>query len=438
MRYLSGFQIVDGIISNEESKVLGYYYIPPRTPVNINANPSYKQIEISDKTQENNYGFTKPEITYTYSDTDDSGNAIQSDVTDSEWLNSVRFSSSNTEIATVNETTGDVNLTGKTGTVVITIKSGKTDNFAEATGSYSISITDKDKAVPPTISPESKNYSTTFNATVTAPANTATAKYVTRYVIERQGEAAKTLDPYNGTIVEGGSSVTIPIDDLTKDATYTIRAITYEVNGDGNYINDNVSVESKVTFTYKYVDVPEPVLTPGIAVADETYVFTKKDTNFKEDANYTKMGGYLSVEATIPGATDGTVVYYTINSASDVVTTADKKYDGLNKIKLDQSAIIRAIAVDPDGNKSDVVTYRYNYNGANFTQPYFVVTGTGAGKYEDGETANINTSSKIELKTTANKGVTYTLYYTLDVQNQQVVPTLIAMRSLSLPLQQLR
>lgn len=415
LRYLSGFQIVNGIISNEETDVLGYYYIPPRTPVNINANPSYKQIELSVSSSDKNYGFTKPEITYTYSDTDDSGNAIQSDVTDSEWLNSVRFSSSNTEIATVNETTGDVNLTGKTGTVVITIKSGKTDNFAEATGSYSISITDKDKAVPPTISPESKNYSTTFNATVTAPANTATAQYKTRYVIEREGEAAKTLDPYNGTIVEGGSSATISIDELKEGATYTIRAITYEVNENGNYINNgNVSVESKVKFTYKYVDVPEPVLTPGKLGAENTYFFTNKDTNFKEDANYTKMGGYLSVEATIPGATDGTVVYYTINSASDVVTTADKKYDGLNKIKLDQSAIIRAIAVDPDGNKSDVVTYRYNYNNANFTTPYFVVEGEGEGTYQNGGTVDINTSSKIALMTTANEGITYTLYYTLD------------------------
>ena len=126
------------------------------------------------------------------------------------------------------------------------------------------------------------------------------------------------------------------------------------------------------------------------------------------------MGGYLSVEATIPGATDGTVVYYTINSASNVVTTADKKYDGLNKIKLDQSAIIRAIAVDPDGNKSDVVTYRYNYNGAHFTKPYFVVTGEGAGEYHEYSTVDINTSSKIALKTTANDGVKYTLYYTLD------------------------
>ncbi|MCI6202212.1 MAG: chitobiase/beta-hexosaminidase C-terminal domain-containing protein [Paraprevotella sp.] len=416
LRYLSGFQIVNGIISNEESDILGYYYILPRTPVNINANPSYKQIEISDKTQENNYGFTEPAITYTYSDTDDSGNAIQSDVTDSEWLESVRFSSSNTEIATVNETTGEVTLKGKTGTVVITIKSGKTDNFAEETGSYSISITDKDKAVPPTISPDSKYYSEAFNATITAPANTATAKYVTLYVIEREGEEAKTLDPSNpsnGNVVKGGSSATISIDALTKGATYTIRAITYEVDGDGNYINNgNVSVESKVKFTYKYVDVPEPVLTPGIL--GKEYVFTNKDTNFKEDANYTKMGGYLSVEATIPGATDGTVVYYTINSASDVVTTADKKYDGLNKIKLDQSAIIRAIAVDPDGNKSDVVTYRYNYNGAHFTKPYFVVTGEGAGEYHEYSTVDINTSSTIELKTTANDGVTYTLYYTLD------------------------
>ena len=417
LRYLSGFQIVNGIISNEETDVLGYYYIPPRTPVNINANPSYKQIEISDKTQENNYGFTEPAITYTYSDTDDSGNAIQSDVTDSEWLNSVRFSSSNENVATV-DASGKVTLTGNTGTAVITIKSGKTDNFAEATGSYSISITDKDKAVPPTISPDIKYYSEAFDATVTAPANTATAKYVTLYVIEREGEEAKTLDPSNpsnGNVVKGGSSATISIDDLTKDATYTIRAITYEVDENDDYKNNgNVSVESKVTFTYKYVDVPEPVLTPGIAVADETYVFTKKDTNFKEDANYTKMGGYLSVEATIPGATDGTVVYYTINSASNVVTTADKKYDGLNKIKLDQSAIIRAIAVDPDGNKSDVVTYRYNYNGANFTQPYFVVEGTGEGTYQHGSTVNINTSSKIALMTTANNGVKYTLYYTLD------------------------
>ena len=415
LRYLSGFQIVNGIISNEETDVPGYYYIPPRTPVNINANPSYQQIEISDKTQENNYGFTKPEITYKYSDTDDSGNAIQSDVTDSEWLNSVRYSSSNENVATV-DASGKVTLTGNTGTAVITIKSGKTDNFAEATGSYSISITDKDKAVPPTISPDSKYYSEAFNATVTAPANTATAKYVTLYVIEREGEEAKTLnpsDPSNGNVVKGGSSATISIDELKEGATYTIRAITYEVNENGNYINNgNVSVESKVKFTYKYVDVPEPVLTPGIL--GKEYVFTNKDTNFKADANYTKMGGYLSVEATIPGATNGTVVYYTINSASNVVTTADKKYDGLNKIKLDQSAIIRAIAVDPDGNKSDVVTYRYNYNGANFTQPYFVVEGTGEGTYQHGSTVNINTSSKIALKTTANNGVKYTLYYTLD------------------------
>ena len=61
-----------------------------------------------------------------------------------------------------------------------------------------------------------------------------------------------------------------------------------------------------------------------------------------------------------------------------------------------------------------MVTYRYNYNGANFEEPYFVVTGTGEGTYYDGGTANINTSSKIELKTTANDGVKYTLYYTLD------------------------
>ena len=418
LRYLSGYQVVNGIISDDITKSPGYYYIAPRTPVIINADPSYQHIEVSvpENTQENNFNFTQPGVKYLYNVTDAEGNVSQSEVTEEAWLNTITYSSSNENVATV-DASGNVTLTGNTGTAVITIKSGKTDTYDVATGSYSIEVTDADKAVPPTISPESKNYSTTFNATVTAPANTATAQYVTRYVVYKEGDTALTPSTTEGTEVSGGESASITIkapENKEENCIYHVKAITYEIDANGNPIASNVSSITEVIYTYKYVDVPEPVLTPGLAGADNTYVFTKDDTNFKEDPSYTKMGGYLQISASLEGGTPGTVVYYTINSASNVVTTADKKYDGLNKIKLDQSAIIRAIAVDPDGNKSDVVTYRYNYNGAHFTTPYFVVTGEGAGEYHEYRTVDINTNSTIALKTTANEGVKYTLYYTLD------------------------
>lgn len=418
LRFLSGYQVVNGIISDDITKAPGYYYIAPRTPVIINAVPSYQHIEVSvpENTQENNFNFTQPGVKYLYNVTDAEGNVSQSEVTEVAWLNTITYSSSNENVATV-DASGNVTLTGNTGTAVITIKSGKTDTYDVATGSYSIEVTNANVAVPPTISPESKNYSTTFNATVTAPANTATAQYVTRYVVYKEGETELTPSTTEGTEVSGGESASITIEapkNKEEKCIYHVKAITYQIDAEDNPIASNVSSITEVKYTYKYVDVPEPVLTPGKLGKENSYDFTKDDTNFKEDPSYTKMGGYLQISASLEGGTPGTVVYYTINSASNVVTTADKKYDGLNKIKLDQSAIIRAIAVDPDGNKSDVVTYRYNYNGAHFTKPYFVVTGEGAGEYHEYSTVDINTSSKITLKTTANDGVKYTLYYTLD------------------------
>ena len=68
LRYLSGYQVVNGIISDDITKSPGYYYIAPRTPVIINAVPSYQHIEVSvpENTKENNYNFTQPVVKYLY------------------------------------------------------------------------------------------------------------------------------------------------------------------------------------------------------------------------------------------------------------------------------------------------------------------------------------------------------------------------------------
>ena len=213
LRFLSGYQVVNGIISDDITKAPGYYYIAPRTPVIINAVPSYQHIEVSvpENTQENNFNFTQPGVKYLYNVTDAEGNVSQSEVTEVAWLNTITYSSSNENVATV-DASGNVTLTGNTGTAVITIKSGKTDTYDVATGSYSIEVTNANVAVPPTISPESKNYSTTFNATVTAPANTATAQYVTRYVVYKEGETELTPSTTEGTEVSGGKSASITIE----------------------------------------------------------------------------------------------------------------------------------------------------------------------------------------------------------------------------------
>lgn len=117
---------------------------------------------------------------------------------------------------------------------------------------------------------------------------------------------------------------------ITVDHDMTLKAIA--VNND-----DNSYVSQVATATYK-VQIPDVLLpeAPTFSVASGTYT------------------SELTVE--LKTATDGTTIYYTTDGSEPSENSS--KYE--SAITVDKSTVIKAIAVDGEGNKSTVSSAQYS------------------------------------------------------------------------------
>ncbi len=117
---------------------------------------------------------------------------------------------------------------------------------------------------------------------------------------------------------------------ITVDHTMTLKAIA--VSND-----DNSCVSQVATATYK-VQIPDVLLpeAPTFSVASGTYTSA------------------LTVE--LKTATDGATLYYTTDGSEP--SESSSKYT--SPITVDKSTVVKAIAVDGEGNKSKVVTAEYS------------------------------------------------------------------------------
>lgn len=286
-------------------------------------------------------------------------------------------------------------------------------SYLAAHTNLNVNVSGGGNLMPPTITPYSQNYSKSFEATVkgyqatedqnikfyylvTAPsvstasetspqnadnqdvdvANILTSAQLQQVVEEmisgeEVGEEEKQQYPFYGIIDGDGSSrsITIP---ARNGAHYVIYAAAFKVDADGKVImktettGEEVPDGSRVVWSdYIFNTLEAPVLTPGVAGANNFYSFSEP----------------LKVNAEIPH-TNYLVFYKEGNdefifevNADGTYNTNCYRYTAERAIDVSQSTTIRAIAYNPDlGITSDIVTYRYALNKDNIDDVNFHIT----------------------------------------------------------------
>ncbi|MDY4626130.1 MAG: hypothetical protein SO442_05935, partial [Prevotella sp.] len=252
----------------------------------------------------------------------------------------------NPEIASVDEN-GLVTFTGNAGRAYITISTNKvnifdknnaTDNngYDAAVTTVSLTVTDPVQLMPPIILPDGKEYFKDLKVTITANTNDMTQKGDAYYVVVDKGTATPKPEDIvkNGTKVAIGNTGEIT---LSKQDT-TVYAVSY---------NSKLNKYSAIsTETFEYVDLQDPVLTPG-----------------NKGGIYWYMGdgdkNQLPVVAST--ATPYASVYFTINQEGDITDINSSQvhlYSGKTKIPVSSGDVVRAVTY-LDGVYSNTVTYTY-------------------------------------------------------------------------------
>lgn len=188
----------------------------------------------------------------------------------------------------------------------------------------------------PTITPSSGTYTSAQTVTITNNAEGATVYYTT-----------------DGSAPTASSSVYSNPFELSKNGTYTVRAIA--INGDekSGVVTSNIVINI-------HVDAP---------------VFTETDgTTFSEP---------YTIHLT---STQGTTIYYTTGTASPIdengnLSADAKVYNATTGISnLTNAVTIKAVAIDQWGNVSIVSTASYKYIGE-VTLPYYENFDEGLGNF---------------------------------------------------------
>ncbi|MDY5258844.1 MAG: hypothetical protein SPH30_07355 [Prevotella sp.] len=330
--------------------VVYYWYTTDRKKAVIKADPEKIETtaeEIKGKAQQINVSFY---------DANDQTKALDiSTLIDYQSKKSVsyRYICNNPEIATVDEN-GLVTFTGKAGRAYITIFTNKVNMFGKdeegnlddkknigydaAVTTVSLTVTDPVQMMPPIINPDGKKYFKDLKVTVTANTSKMTPQGKAYYVVVDKG----TDTPKPEYIVEHGTEVAI--DNVGVETLNKRNATVYAVSYNPDLTNNQYSAIS--TETFEYVDLQDPVLTPGNKGGIYWFI---GDENTE-----------LSVVAST--ATPNASVYYTINQEgdiNDISLSGVQLYSGNNKIKVKSGYVVRAVTY-LDGVYSNTVTYTYN------------------------------------------------------------------------------
>lgn len=335
-----------------------YWYTTDRKKAVIKADPEKIETtaeEIKGKTQQINVSF--------YDSTDPNTSLTISNLIDyqSKKPVSYRYICNNPEIASVDEN-GLVTFTGKAGRAYITIFTNKVNMFGKdekgnlddknnigydaAVTTVSLIVKDPVQLMPPIINPDGKKYFKDLKVTITANTNTTSdingdAYYV---VVDKDKDTGTPEPEY---IKEHGTEVAIGNvgEETLSKRNATVYAVSY---------NSKLNKYSAIsTETFEYVDIQDPVLTPGNKGGIYWYI---GDENTK-----------LPVVAST--ATPYASVYYTINQPgdiNDISLSGVQLYSVNDKITVKSGDVVRAVTY-LDGVYSNTVTYNYkNQDGGSW------------------------------------------------------------------------
>lgn len=261
---------------------------------------------------------------------------------------SYRYICNNPEIAKVDDN-GLVTFTGNAGRAYITIstdkvnilknnKDTKNTGYDAAVTTVSLTVTDPVQMMPPIINPDGQKYFKDLKVTVTANTSKMTPQGKAYYVVVDKG----TDTPKPEYIKEHGTEVAIG--NVGEETLSKRNATVYAVSYNPELINNPYSAIS--TETFEYVDLQDPVLTPGNKGGIYWYIG-------KEEDNY-----QLNVVAST--ATPNASVYYTINKPGDITDINNATlYLGGKSITVNSGDVVRAVTY-LDGVYSNTVTYKYN------------------------------------------------------------------------------
>ena len=332
--------------------VVYYWYTTDRKKAVIKADPE-KIVTTADKIKEPN---NTQQINVSFYDANNTNDPLTiSNLIDYQTKNPVSYTyiCNNPEIATVDQN-GLVTFTGKAGRAYITIftnkvnifdKNNATDNngYDAAVTTVSLTVTDPVQLMPPIINPDGKKYFKDLKVTVKANTNDMDQKGDAYYVVVAKGTKAPSAEE----IVKGNNEVAIG---NTGEITLSKRdATVYAVS----YNRDLDKYSAISTETFEYVDLQDPVLTPGNKGGIYWFI---GDENTK-----------LPVVAST--ATPYASVYYTINQPgdiNDISLSGVQLYSVNDKITVKSGDVVRAVTY-LDGVYSNTVTYNYkNQDGGSW------------------------------------------------------------------------
>lgn len=334
--------------------VVYYWYTTDRNKAVIKADPekietTAQDIENGNKTSQINVSF--------YDATDTNTPFTISNLIDyqSKKPVSYRYICNNPEIASVDEN-GLVTFTGKAGRAYITISTDKVNIFDNnndtenkgynaAVTTVSLTVTDTRQLMPPIIDPDGKKYFKDLKVTVTANTSDMKQKGDAYYVVVDKDKDTGTPEPEY--IKEHGTKVAI--DNVGEIPLSKRNATVYAVSYNPDLTNNPYSAIS--TETFEYVDIQDPVLTPGNKGGIYWYMGDGKENK-------------LNVVAST--ATPNASVYYTIEKEGDINKPGDITdinnailYLGGKSITVNSGDVVRAVTY-LDGVYSNTVTYKYN------------------------------------------------------------------------------
>ena len=209
----------------------------------------------------------------------------------------VTYSSSNTDVAEVNSTTGLVTIK-KVGTTTITATASENADYAEATASYDLTVDKKEISYTATVKDKTYNGNVTAeveNVTFTGLVGSETLTKDTDYIV-----SATFVDSNIGTNVN--VNVTLTLKETTKTANYKLTGTSYVATasitekeiqdtdvtlGTTTYTYDGTAKEPSVT-----VKVDGNTLTKGM---DYEVVYTNNVNAGTGKVKVTGMGNYSGI-----------------------------------------------------------------------------------------------------------------------------------------------
>ncbi len=265
----------------------------------------------------------------------------------------VTYTSSNTDVATVNATSGAISLGSTAGSTVITATAEENDSYNSATATYTIVLEDASiETESETIDFSAKNYSngveiasvsgTSFKVTFNKGTNSNAPKYYT------SGTAVRV---YGGGYFTVSSDYTITKIELTFGSSDGTNAIS--VNG-GTYSNGIWTGESKsVTFTVNGSTGNRRIKTIEVTyiVSDDVVVKESQTLSFPQNAYSVVEDDTFDAPTVIGAQTD--VTYTSSNTA---VATVDAN-TGVVTILSTGETTITATAVEDDTYQEASASY---------------------------------------------------------------------------------